>query len=157
VLEFCRCLSILDHDKIVVLSLEAGSRKVRGARAQHMAIDLVAFKVHEGRAFLLDTDFDAGRFGQLLKGFRSIGFSQSTGIEVATIGRAGERLNDRPVRQNIGRKIDLPLRGIDQRDVHMFEVFGGRVVDYRRRIGVAQCGDGNECGASCYGKCTCTK
>jgi hypothetical protein len=112
VLEFCRCLSILDHDKVVVLSLEAGSRKVRGARAQHMAIDLVAFKVHQGRAFLLDTDFHAGSFGQSLESLRSLGFSQSTGIEInthfdATIGRVCECLNDRPVRQNIGRKIDF--------------------------------------------------
>jgi hypothetical protein len=46
-------------------------------------------------------------------------FSQSTGIEInthfdATIGRARECLNDGPVRQNIGRKIDFMLCAIDQ-------------------------------------------
>src|SRR5262249_9083052 len=114
------------------------------------------------RAFLLDTDFDTGSFGQSLENLRSLGFSQSTGVEInthfdATIGRACECLNDRPVRQNIGRKIDFMLCAVDQRDVDMLEAFGGRVVYCRRQIGVAQCSDGKECGASCYGKCTCTK
>ena len=62
-----------------------------------MAINLVAFRVHEGRAFLLDTDFDARSFGQSLESVRSLGFSQSTGIEInayfdAAIGRACECL-----------------------------------------------------------------
>ena len=93
-----------------------------------MAINPVAFKVHEGRAFLLDTDFDARSFGQSLESLRSLGFSQSTGIEInthfdAAIGRARECLNDRPVRQNIGRKIDFMLCAVDQLNVDMLEVF----------------------------------
>jgi hypothetical protein len=38
-------------------------------------------------------------------------------------------LDDRPVSQDIGRKVDFLPRGIDQRHVHMLKVFGWRVVD----------------------------
>jgi len=40
------------------------------------------------------------------------------------------------------------LCAVDQRDVDMLEVFGGRVVDCRRRIGVAaHCANSNDDGA----------
>jgi hypothetical protein len=49
--------------------------------------------------------------------------------------RARECLDHRPARKDIGGKVDFPLRGLDQRDVHVFEVFGGRVVDCRQSAG----------------------
>ena len=39
---------------------------------------------------------------------------------------------------------DLMLCAVDQLNVDMLEVFGGRVVDCRRRIGVAHCANSNE-------------
>ena len=45
-LECRRSLGAFDHDKIVVLPLEAGRGKVRGAGAQQSPIGLVAFEVH---------------------------------------------------------------------------------------------------------------
>ena len=44
-------------------------------------------------------------------------------------------------------EVDFTLRGIDRRNVNMLEVFGRRVVDCRRRIGAAQCANGDEDGA----------
>jgi len=55
----------------------------------------------------------------------------------ASIGSACERLDYRPVRQNIGRKVDFVPRCIDQCDVHMLEVFGRGIADDRRGIGAA--------------------
>src|SRR5262245_18008192 len=59
-----------------------------------------------------------GVFGQSLESLRSLGFSQSTGIEInthsdATVCRPYERLNDKPVSQNIGRKIDFMFCAVD--------------------------------------------
>ncbi|HUZ91875.1 MAG TPA: hypothetical protein VMU78_08245 [Methylocella sp.] len=45
----------------------------------------------------------------------------------AAIGRAGERLDHRPVDQNICRSVDFFPRAIDQRYVYMLEVFGRRI------------------------------
>ena len=46
-LERCRrCSAALNHDQIVVLALEAGRLKVRGAGSQRSPVDLVALEVH---------------------------------------------------------------------------------------------------------------
>jgi hypothetical protein len=39
--------------------------------------------------------------------------------------------------QNIRRDVEVVLRLIDQRDIGVFEIFHGSVVDNRRRIGEA--------------------
>ena len=40
-------------------------------------------------------------------------------------------MDDRPVSQDVGRKVDFVPRGVDQRHVHMLEVFVRRIVDGR--------------------------
>jgi hypothetical protein len=46
----CR-LGIPDHNEIIVLELEVGRGKVRGARAQQSPFDLVALQVHRRGGF----------------------------------------------------------------------------------------------------------
>jgi hypothetical protein len=50
-LEFCRSVGTFNHDQIIILPLEAGRGKVRGAGAQQPPVDLVALEVHRGAGF----------------------------------------------------------------------------------------------------------
>jgi len=55
-------------------------------------------------------------------------------------------LHDWPVAEDIGRKVDFMLCGVDQRHVDMFKIFGWRVVDCRRVIGAALWANGEDNG-----------
>jgi hypothetical protein len=43
-----------DHNQIIILPLEPGCGKVRGAGAQQPPIDLVAFEMHRGTGLVFD-------------------------------------------------------------------------------------------------------
>jgi hypothetical protein len=58
--EACRYLGTLDHDQIIVLPLKTGCGKVRGARAQHSAVELVALEVHRCAVVAFGADLDGG-------------------------------------------------------------------------------------------------
>ena len=86
-----------------------------------------------------------------MESLRSLGFSQSTGVEInthfdAAIGGTRECLNDGPIRKDIGGKIDFMLCAVDKLNVNVFEVFRWRIVDGRGRIGVAHCTNSDEDG-----------
>jgi hypothetical protein len=56
-------------------------------------------------------------------------------IANAAIDGARERLQDRPIRQDIGGHVDFMLGAVDQRNVNVFEVLARRVVNFWRGIG----------------------
>jgi hypothetical protein len=54
----CR-LGVLDRDQIIVLALEAGRGKVRGAGAQQSPVDLIALEAQRRAGFVLGPNLDA--------------------------------------------------------------------------------------------------
>jgi len=61
-----------NHDKIIVLALEAGRGEVRGACTQQSPVDLVALEVHRGAILALDPNLDARRLGEVIENLRGL-------------------------------------------------------------------------------------
>jgi hypothetical protein len=61
--EACRRSGAFNHDQIVVLPLEAGCGKVRGAGAQQLAVDLIALEMHRRVGLVLLSRHPAFRRG----------------------------------------------------------------------------------------------
>ena len=59
--EACRGRGTFNHDQIIILPLEPGCGKVRGAGAQQPPVDLVALEVHRVAGLLFDPNLDARR------------------------------------------------------------------------------------------------
>jgi hypothetical protein len=92
--------------------------------------------MHRHPVVALGAYLDAGRLGKVLKDPCRLALGKLVAVEIdahrdAAIGGARERLDDRPVSQDIGRKVDFLPRGVDQRHVDAFEILGGCIVDGR--------------------------
>jgi len=140
--EACRGHGAFNHDQIVILPLEPGCGKVRGAGTQEAPVDLVALEVHRGAGLVFDPNLDAGRFGEVIENFRSLALGELRAVEIdshldAAIGRACERLHDWPVRQHISGHVDFVLGAVDQGNVDVFKVLSRRVMNDWRGIGAA--------------------
>jgi len=95
-------LGTLDQDQIVVLPLDAGCGKVRGAGAQQRPVDLIALEVRRRGGCVLGQHLDARHLDEIIKDLRGLAFGKLGSIEIdanldAAIGGACERLHNRPV------------------------------------------------------------
>jgi hypothetical protein len=61
--EFCRRLRVFDYDKVSSWRLRPEAEKIAAPVPQHMAVNLIALKVHEGGVFAFCADFDVGSCG----------------------------------------------------------------------------------------------
>jgi hypothetical protein len=92
--------------------------------------------VHRRTVVAFAANLNAGRLGQVVKDRGRLAFGELRAIKInahrdTPIGGASERLQDRPVIQDVGRHVDFALCGVYQCRIHMLEVFGGRVMDCR--------------------------
>lgn len=135
-----RRVNALDDNKIIVLPFQARRRKVRGAGAQQSPVDLVAFEVHRRAGLVLDPYLDTRRLGEVIENRRGLALGKLGAVEIdadmdATIGCPRERLQDRPIRQDIGGHVNFMLGAINQVNVDVLKVLDRRIVNCWRGIG----------------------
>jgi hypothetical protein len=82
-LECRRRFGTLDHDQIIVLALEPGRGKVRGAGAQQSPVDLVALEVHWRGGPVLGPNLDARRLGKIIENFRGVALGKLRASQLA--------------------------------------------------------------------------
>jgi hypothetical protein len=102
---------------------------------------------------VFDPYLDARRFGEIIENLRGLALGKLCAIEIdadcnAAIGSARERLQDWPVRQNIRGHVDFMLGAIDKRNIDVFQIFRGRIMNGRRGLGGArrESGEKENCG-----------